>query len=119
MGADAPRMRMGARLRRANEHRPVGTAVTMAGLCYEALVSELPKSMVEILVCAKSKAKLIYFPRGEANDDPSHGFLLCPTSRLRYRIEAGFPVMLVEEAQEVPSSEVERLGARARELRIA
>jgi uncharacterized protein len=78
----------------------------------------LPKELVEILVCPKSKAPLIYFPRGENNEDEASGFLVCPTSRLRYRIESGVPVMLVEEATEVPAETVERLVSRARELGI-
>jgi hypothetical protein len=78
----------------------------------------LPKELVDILVCPKSKAPLLYFPRGEKNDDEGSGFLVCPTSRLRYRIENGVPVMLVEEATEVPPETVERLVSRARELGI-
>ena len=78
----------------------------------------LPKELVDILVCPKSKAPLLYFPRGEKNDDDGAGFLVCPTSRLRYRIENGVPVMLVEEATEVPAATVERLVSRAAELGI-
>lgn len=79
----------------------------------------LPKDLVDILVCPKSKAPLVYFPRGEKGDDEAGAFLVCPSSRLRYRIEAGVPVMLVEEATELPAETVERLVARARELGIA
>ena len=78
----------------------------------------LPQELVEILVCPKSKAPLLYFPRGEKNDDEGAGFLVCPTSRLRYRIENGVPVMLVEEATELPAETVERLVSRAGELGI-
>lgn len=78
----------------------------------------LPQELVEILVCPKSKAPLLYFPRGEKNDDEAAGFLVCPTSRLRYRIENGVPVMLVEEATELPAETVERLVSRAGELGI-
>ena len=77
----------------------------------------LPAELLEILVCPKSKAKLLYFPRGES--DSGDGFLLCPTSRLRYRIENDVPVMLVEEATELSATDVDRLVARARELRIS
>jgi uncharacterized protein YbaR (Trm112 family) len=35
--------------------------------------------------------------------------LLCPASRLRYRIDDGVPVLLVEEATELSNEEVERL----------
>ncbi|MDQ3338110.1 MAG: Trm112 family protein [Myxococcota bacterium] len=78
----------------------------------------LPKELVDILVCPKSQERLLYFPRGEKNDDEGSGFLVCPASRLRYRIENGVPVMLVEEATEVPPETVERLVSRARELGI-
>lgn len=74
----------------------------------------LPKELLDVLVCPKSKAPLVYFPRGEPGGDDSQAFLLCPTSRLRYRIEGGVPVMLVEEAIEVPADEVERLLAAPR-----
>ena len=74
----------------------------------------LPNELLEVLVCPQSKAPLVYFPRGENDDDEAKGFLLCPTSRLRYRVDGGVPVMLVEEAVEVPADEVERLVARRR-----
>ena len=78
----------------------------------------LPSELVEILVCPKSKAPLLYFARGEMNDDEAKAFLVCPESRLRYRIENGVPVMLAEEATELPADAVARLVGRARELGI-
>lgn len=76
----------------------------------------LSNELLEVLVCPKTKALLVYFPRGEpgTHSDETNGFLLCPTSRLRYRIEGGVPVMLVEEATEVAPDEVERLIALQR-----
>ncbi|MCB9575078.1 MAG: Trm112 family protein [Kofleriaceae bacterium] len=79
----------------------------------------LSESLIAVLACPKSKQPLVYFPRGEAGDDDASGFLLCPASRLRYRIDDGVPVLLVEEAQEVPAQEVDRLIARARDLGLA
>ncbi|MDQ3364407.1 MAG: Trm112 family protein [Myxococcota bacterium] len=76
----------------------------------------LPPELVEILVCPKSKQPLIYFPRGELDEDATNGFLLCVASRLRYRVEDGVPVMLVDEASEVAPGTLERLVERAREL---
>ncbi|MGN6105796.1 MAG: Trm112 family protein [Kofleriaceae bacterium] len=76
----------------------------------------LPKELLDGLVCAKSKQPLIYFPRGDADTGEADGYLLCPASRLRYRIEHGFPVMLPEEAAELAPEVVERLIARARQL---
>jgi uncharacterized protein YbaR (Trm112 family) len=61
----------------------------------------LPPALLDQLVCPKSKQPLVYF---EAED-----FLLCPTSRLRYRIDNGVPVLLVDEATEVTQAEVDRL----------
>lgn len=68
----------------------------------------LAPELLAVLVCPKSKQPLIYF---EAD-----GFLLCPASRLRYRIDDGVPVLLAEEATEVPPSEVEGLVQRAKDL---
>ncbi|MBA3395430.1 MAG: Trm112 family protein [Deltaproteobacteria bacterium] len=76
----------------------------------------MPSELVEILVCPKSRQPLVYFPRGEANDDDTQGFLLCMASRLRYRIEDGVPVMLIDEAREVSDETLERLARRASEL---
>ncbi len=44
---------------------------------------------------------------------------MCPASRLRYRIDRGVPVMLVEEAEELPAERVEALVARAIELGLS
>jgi uncharacterized protein len=74
----------------------------------------LSTSLLAVLACPKSKQPLVYFPRGERDDDESKGFLLCPASRLRYRIEGGVPVLLVEEAEELDAREVERLVALAK-----
>ena len=76
----------------------------------------LADALLEVLVCPKSKQPLIYFPRGEADRDEADGFLLCPSSRLRYPIKDGVPVMLVEEAVSVDAPTVETLVARARQL---
>lgn len=76
----------------------------------------LPNELVEVLVCPKSKQPLVYFPRGEADRDEADAFLLCPTSRLRYPIQDGVPVMLVDEALDVAAPAVEALLARARQL---
>jgi len=79
----------------------------------------LAPDLLEILACPKSKAPLVHFPRGESGDDDAGEFLLCVVSRLRYRVEEGVAVLLVEEAVELAEAEVERLLARARELGLA
>ena len=79
-------------------------------------ISVLPNELLEVLVCPKSKQRMIYFPRGEADRDEADAFLLCPASRLRYSIDDGVPVMLVDEAVELGAAAVETLVARARAL---
>ena len=76
----------------------------------------LSNDLVEIMVCPRTRQPLIYFPRGEADRDDADGFLLCPASRLRYSVQDGVPVMLVDEAVEVSLAALEALLARAREL---
>lgn len=72
--------------------------------------------LLSILVCPESKARLIYFAAGESGDDESSAFLFCPESRLRYRVEDGIPVMLIDAAERVDEAESKRLVDRAREL---
>ncbi len=74
----------------------------------------LAESLVEILVCPRSKQPLVYFPRGETDD--GRAMLVCPAARLRYRVEDDVPILLAEEAEELSGEVVERLIARAREL---
>jgi len=66
----------------------------------------LDPRLLEILVCPKSKGPLLYF---EAEQ-----FLFCPQSRLRYRIEDGVPVMLIEEAEELDEASAQSLVEQAR-----
>lgn len=79
----------------------------------------LPADLLSVLVCPKSKKGLIYFPRGEEDRDVATAFLFCPASRLRYRIESGVPVMLVEEATEVPDAMASVLISRAKSLGLS
>jgi uncharacterized protein YbaR (Trm112 family) len=79
----------------------------------------LPPELLEVLVCPKSKQPLVYFPHGtndSGDGDESGGFLLCPTSRLRYPVRDGVPVMLIEEATDVPAAQLEVLISHARRL---
>ena len=63
----------------------------------------LSKALTDVLVCPKSKQPLLDFS--------DQGFLVCPASRLQYRIEEGVPVLLIEEARELTQAEVDRLVA--------
>ncbi len=60
------------------------------------------------LVCPVSGKPVIYFASDNA--------VVCVASRLRYRVDAGVPVMLADEAQALDDGEVARWVARARDL---
>ena len=79
----------------------------------------LASDLLDILVCPKSKQPLIYFPKGEAGDDDKNEFLFCPASRLRYRIEDGVAVLLVDEAEELAAGDADRLVGKARSLGLS
>jgi len=76
----------------------------------------LASSLVEILVCPRSKQPLIYFPKGEAGADEATAMLVCPSARLKYRIEDGVPILLVDEAEELSPDHARSLVTRAKEL---
>ena len=79
----------------------------------------LSPDLLAVLACPESKQPLLYFQGGELGDQPEAGFLLCPSSRLRYRIEGDIPVMLVDEAERLEQAEVDRLLTRANALGIS
>ena len=54
-------------------------------------------TLLEILVCPVSHAPLIEVGDHLVSTDPS--------TRLRYRVEDGIPIMLVEEAEEMSESD--------------
>ena len=76
----------------------------------------LAPSLVEILVCPRSKQPLIYFPKGEGNESEAEAMLVCPAANIRYRIEDGVPVLLADQAEELPADTTRKLVARARQL---
>ena len=45
--------------------------------------------------------------------------MFCPTSRLKYRIENGVPVLLVDEAVEVDPAEAAQLAKKAKDLGLS
>ena len=65
----------------------------------------LDPELLDILVCPESRKPLLYFA--------DEKFLFCPDSRLKYRVEAGMPVMLVEEAERLSEEQGQALLARA------
>jgi len=52
------------------------------------LMAQLPPDLLEILACPKCKGPLVAEPES----------LRCDACRLRYRIDDGIPVLLIDEA---------------------
>jgi uncharacterized protein YbaR (Trm112 family) len=65
----------------------------------------LDARLLEILACPSDKGPLLYFS--------DEGSLYNPRLRLRYRVEDGIPVMLLDEADAVDDAEHGRLLAKA------
>ncbi len=65
----------------------------------------LDARLLEILACPSDKGSLLYFADEES--------LYNPRLHLRYGINDGIPVMLVDEAETVDDAEHERLVAKA------
>ena len=65
----------------------------------------LDDRLLEILACPADKGPLLYFADEQT--------LYNPRLRLRYRVEDGIPVMLIEEASAVDDAEHGRLLAKA------
>ncbi len=57
----------------------------------------MDKKLLEILVCPLCKGKLVY-KKGEQE-------LICKVDRLGFPIRDGIPVMLADEARELPADE--------------
>jgi uncharacterized protein YbaR (Trm112 family) len=52
----------------------------------------IDKKLLDILVCPKCKGDLDHEHNGEES-------LICGACRLKYRVEDGIPIMLIEEAE--------------------
>ena len=65
----------------------------------------LDARLLEILACPSDKGPLLYFADEEG--------LYNPRLRLRYRVDDGIPVMLMDEAASIDDTEHERLMAKA------
>ncbi len=57
----------------------------------------MDKKLLDILVCPICKGKLVYMPKA--------GELICKVDRLAFPIRDGIPVMLEDEARELPADE--------------
>jgi len=73
----------------------------------------LDPELLDILACPESKAPLVYFE--------NEGFLFCPKSKLKYPVQDGIPVMLIDEAERVDDAAASKLmsDAKARGLKNA
>ena len=57
----------------------------------------MDRKLLDILVCPICKGKLVYVASADE--------LLCPVDRLGFPVRDGIPVMLPEEARELPADE--------------
>lgn len=57
----------------------------------------MDKKLLDILVCPICKSRLVYRPKDNE--------LICRADRLAYPIRDGIPVMLEQEARELPADE--------------
>jgi uncharacterized protein YbaR (Trm112 family) len=68
----------------------------------------LSPDLLKLLVCPVSKRPLIYFSEENA--------LICPASKLRYRVTDGVPQLIEEEGQKLSEAEITTWVAKARSL---
>ena len=64
---------------------------------------------IEVLACPETRRPLLLVPAGL--DGPSEA-LFCPASRLKFRVEDGVPVLLVDEAERLDHERAAALAAR-------
>jgi len=76
-----------------------------------AMALSLSPDLLAILVCPESKEPLVHLPPG-AEGPGSAASLFCPSSRLKYRVDEGIPVMLVDEAERLDEEAAARLMSR-------
>ena len=57
----------------------------------------MDKKLLDILVCPVCKGKLVNVTKTQE--------LICPVDRLAFPVRDGIPVMLAEEARELPADE--------------
>lgn len=57
----------------------------------------MDKKLLDILVCPVCKGKLVNAAQSQE--------LICPVDRLAFPVRDGIPVMLVDEARELPADE--------------
>jgi uncharacterized protein len=57
-------------------------------------MSQLPKALLEILACPRCRGPLVVEPAS----------LRCDACLLRYRVDNGIPVMLIDEAEHIDAA---------------
>lgn len=67
----------------------------------------LSQTLLDVIACPESKQPLVYFEAEE--------FLFCPASKLKYRIDDGIPVLLIEEAERLDDDAAAKLEADAKQ----
>jgi len=75
------------------------------------MAMSLSQTLLDVLACPESKQPLIYFEE--------EGFLFCPASKLKYRIDDGIPVLLIEEAERLDDAAAKQLEADAKARGLA
>ncbi|MFH1055749.1 MAG: Trm112 family protein [Candidatus Altiarchaeota archaeon] len=55
----------------------------------------LDKKLLDIMACPKCKGDLAY------KDTKTEESLTCPKCKLKYKVEDGIPIMLINEAQKI------------------
>jgi uncharacterized protein YbaR (Trm112 family) len=69
-----------------------------------AEAAEVEPRLLEILVCPRTKASLVY--------DKARRELISAAARLAYPIREGIPIMLEDEARPIEDEEMRTLGRR-------
>jgi uncharacterized protein YbaR (Trm112 family) len=69
-----------------------------------AEAAEVEPRLLEILVCPRTKASLVY--------DKARRELISAAARLAYPIREGIPIMLEDEARPIEDEELRALGRR-------
>ena len=72
---------------------------------------QVADELLDVLLCPDARRPLYYFPAGGEGDA---GFLFCPESRRRYRIENGIPVMLVDDSELLSEAQATEVAAEAK-----
>ncbi|MBI5450783.1 MAG: Trm112 family protein [Gammaproteobacteria bacterium] len=65
----------------------------------------MDKRLLEILACPLCKGPLVYHKGGHKGGHNAEQELICKIDRLAYPVRDGIPVMLQDEARQLPADE--------------